>query len=154
MDKFAKLFSKARVVSSCLFHPEPEPEAVTNPCVPNPCGANADCLAHNDDVAVCQCRPGTQGDPNLGCKYECIVNSECPTEQACVNRRCTDPCPGTCGIEALCSVVAHNPICRCPPGYTGDPVYRCTISKHGTLRVCYSPFVACIHTIRFDLDAA
>ena len=36
-----------------------------------------------------------------------------------------DPCPGSCGIEADCKVINHNPICTCPPGLTGDPFVKC-----------------------------
>lgn len=117
------------------------PEAALNPCVPNPCGPNAKCRAHND-VAVCECEPGTFGNPNLptGCQPECVTNSQCPMDEACVNRRCRDPCVGTCGLQALCDVVAHNPICRCPGGYTGDPIHRCTLSKDPKLSLCYLVF--------------
>lgn len=35
---------------------------------------------------------------------------------------------GSCGAGADCRVVSHNPICSCPPGYTGDPLESCRIS--------------------------
>ena len=40
-------------------------------------------------------------------------------------QKCLDPCPGSCGVLARCSVQNHNPICSCPAGYTGDPFTRC-----------------------------
>jgi hypothetical protein len=30
-----------------------------------------------------------------------------------------------CGVHATCSVQNHNPICRCDPGYEGDPFTSC-----------------------------
>lgn len=54
-----------------------------------------------------------------------MVSSECPLDKACVNEKCVDPCPGTCGLAAKCNVVNHNPICSCPVGQTGDPFVRC-----------------------------
>lgn len=47
--------------------------------------------------------------------------------QACVNQRCVDPCPGTCGLNALCSVINHNPICSCPQDLRGDPFTQCYV---------------------------
>jgi len=54
-----------------------------------------------------------------------MVSSECAQDKACVNQKCVDPCPGTCGLNARCQVVNHNPICSCSAGYTGDPFVRC-----------------------------
>lgn len=60
------------------------------------------------------------------CRPECKISSECPQDKACINLKCSDPCPGTCGLSARCQVVNHNPICSCLPGFTGDPFLRCT----------------------------
>lgn len=46
---------------------------------------------------------------------------------ACINRKCQDPCPGSCGLNAECRVVSHTPICICQRGYTGDPFIQCNI---------------------------
>lgn len=83
------------------------------------------------DRPVCSCNVGYLGAPP-NCRPECIVNSECPFDKACFNKKCVDPCPGTCGYNAQCKVVAHSPICTCPPGQVGDPFTRCIIedSKH------------------------
>lgn len=96
-----------------------------NVCNPSPCGPNSQCREINLQ-AVCSCVPGYTGSPPT-CRPECITSSECPLNQACVNQKCIDPCPGTCGINAKCQVVNHNPICSCPPNFTGDPFLRCTI---------------------------
>lgn len=95
----------------------------SNPCNPSPCGANSQCREINGQ-AVCSCVPGFIGSPPT-CRPECVTSSECPLLQACVNQKCVDPCPGTCGLNAKCQVVNHNPICSCPTNYIGDPFTRC-----------------------------
>lgn len=101
----------------------------TNPCSPSPCGPNSVCRVINEQ-AVCSCLPGYFGSPPT-CKPECTTTSDCALNKACINQKCIDPCPGTCGIAANCQVVSHNPICSCPPKYTGDPFIKCQIiSKH------------------------
>lgn len=99
------------------------PEIPKNPCQPSPCGANSQCREINGQ-AVCSCVPGFIGSPPT-CRPECIVSSECPLYQACVNQKCVDPCPGTCGLNTECHTVNHNPICSCIGGYSGDPFLRC-----------------------------
>ncbi|ETN60100.1 dumpy [Anopheles darlingi] len=96
---------------------------VTNPCNPSPCGPNSQCREINGQ-AVCSCLSGYFGSPPM-CRPECTGNSECPLTLACVNFKCTDPCPGSCGFSARCTVVNHNPICSCPARLTGDPFVRC-----------------------------
>lgn len=96
---------------------------VTNPCQPSPCGPNSVCKVNNG-IAVCSCQPGMISSPPQ-CRPECILSSECSLTEACLNNRCVDPCPGTCGVNALCRVVNHNPICSCTSGHTGDPFTRC-----------------------------
>lgn len=61
-----------------------------------------------------------------------MISSECSRDKTCVNQRCVDPCPGTCGVNARCRVVNHNPICSCNSGYFGDPFSQCRPeeSKH------------------------
>lgn len=75
-------------------------------------------------LPVCTCENGYIGTPP-SCRPECIVSSECPQNKACVNKKCIDPCPNTCGLNARCQVITHNPICSCTPGFTGDPFTRC-----------------------------
>lgn len=105
----------------------------TNPCNPSPCGPNSRCQEINDQ-AVCSCMIGFVGSPP-SCRPECVTSSECVLNQACVNQKCVDPCPGTCGVSALCQVVNHNPICSCPLKFSGDPFVRCLI-----IRKPLSPF--------------
>ena len=93
-----------------------------DPCQPNPCGVNSVCRTNAAGQPVCSCQPGYFGIP---CRPECTINSDCPTSRGCLNAKCVDPCPGACGVNAVCSVVAHNPVCRCPDGLTGDPFSIC-----------------------------
>lgn len=95
-----------------------------NPCTPSPCGPNSQCREINGQ-AVCSCVPGYMGSPPT-CRPECVSSSECPLNQACINQKCIDPCPGTCGLSTRCNVVNHNPICSCLDRYSGDPFTRCT----------------------------
>jgi hypothetical protein len=97
----------------------------TNPCQPSPCGPNSQCRQINGQ-AVCSCVPGYIGSPPT-CRPECVTNNECPQNEACSNQKCRDPCPGTCGVNAKCQVINHNPICSCPPRYSGDPFIRCQV---------------------------
>lgn len=104
---------------------DPIPERV---CSPSPCGPNSECREVNG-IAVCSCLLGYIGNPPT-CHPECVVNADCPLNRACINQKCSDPCPGTCGLDALCQIVNHNPVCSCPPHFTGDPFVRC-IRKPG-----------------------
>lgn len=107
-------------------HPKPviktTPPAVSeeDPCIPSPCGANAKC-----DKGSCSCLPEYHGDPYIGCRPECVLNSDCARDRACINQKCQDPCPGTCGISAECNVINHTPMCSCPSGMTGNAFIRC-----------------------------
>ena len=115
------------------------PNVVEQPCNPTPCGPNSVCRPVGNSP-VCSCQPGYLGVPPE-CRPECVSNSECAPSQACVNLKCQDPCPGTCGRDAQCRVVNHNPICVCPSGYTGDPLTGCHIqpSKHGSSLLTLQP---------------
>jgi hypothetical protein len=99
-----------------------------DPCDPTPCGANAICRQQNN-VGSCQCVSGYEGDPYQGCRPECTLNSDCPSNKACQNYKCYDPCPGTCGQNAICGVVNHIPDCNCIQGYEGDPYRYCSIPE-------------------------
>ena len=105
-----------------------------NPCDPSPCGPNSRCLITPQRAAACSCLPGYKGVPPV-CKPECVVSSECPQTHACVNQKCVDPCPGTCGINSRCIVVNHNPICSCPAGYVGNPFTSCQLPPAGEFNV-------------------
>lgn len=98
----------------------PAPPVADDPCNPSPCGANA--LCRNGQ---CSCIPEYQGDPYVSCRPECVLNTDCPRDRACVRNKCIDPCPGTCGVNALCEVNNHIPICRCPEQMSGNAFFEC-----------------------------
>ncbi|KAL1140438.1 hypothetical protein AAG570_000370 [Ranatra chinensis] len=109
----------------CTPAPPPIERAVIDPCSPSPCGPNSHCRSQSGTgQAICSCAPDYFGSPP-NCRPECVVNSECPQNRACHKNKCTDPCPNTCGLNARCQVINHNPICSCPPAFTGDPFSRC-----------------------------
>lgn len=120
-------------------------EPKRNPCLPSPCGPYSICRVQNDRP-VCSCTAGYLGAPP-NCRPECVVNSECPLDRACSNQKCVDPCPGTCGFNARCRVVNHNPICSCPSGYIGDPFSRCIVEE-SKLNIIHFP-CACLHVAFF-----
>lgn len=114
--------------SYCSPHAIMEPNEVLTPCTPSPCGSNAICKEQKS-VGACQCSDGYSGNPYEGCRPECVVNSDCPLNRACSRMKCVDPCPGTCGSNALCEVKNHMPICICQTGYTGNPFSHCIIMQ-------------------------
>lgn len=97
-----------------------------NPCLPNPCGPYSQCKEINE-VPVCSCLGNYVGRPP-NCRPECMIDVECPGNLACISERCSDPCPGSCGIYATCTVVKHVPICTCDQGFTGDPFSGCSLT--------------------------
>lgn len=104
--------------------PKDEPQ---KPCIPSPCGPNSQCREVGS-TAACSCLQNYVGRPP-NCRPECTINAECAGNFACLNERCKDPCPGSCGLSAICNVVNHSPVCVCSQGYTGDPFTACYPSK-------------------------
>lgn len=116
MMKDKKLF-----ITACRFDFVVEPpEAPQDPCVPYPCGSNTKCLD-----GQCSCLAEYQGDPYIGCRPECVMNNDCTSHLACIRNKCKDPCPGTCGQNAICNVYNHIPICSCPAGMSGNAFTQC-----------------------------
>lgn len=104
------------------------PIEVSTPCSPSPCGSNAICREQNG-AGACSCVSDYIGNPYEGCRPECVLNSDCASSLACINNKCKDPCPGTCGLNAICQVVNHLPSCTCISGYTGDPFRQCSFKQ-------------------------
>lgn len=100
-----------------------------NPCEPSPCGVNAECKVQGN-AGSCTCLPDYFGDPYQGCRPECLADSDCPLQLACVRNKCTDPCTGVCGYNAECYVNNHKPTCNCKIGYSGNPFSICSV-LHG-----------------------
>lgn len=94
-----------------------------NPCEPSPCGPNSVCQVRGESPA-CSCLKNYIGMPP-NCRPECTINPECQTTRACINQLCRDPCPGSCGSNALCNVINHSPSCTCLIGFIGDPFRGC-----------------------------
>lgn len=95
-----------------------------NPCQVDSCGHNAECTPVNHHID-CQCPKGFVGNPYIECSKTqgCRSDSECNSYEACINGKCDSPC--RCGASALCDVINHKAICKCPLGYTGDALRGC-----------------------------
>ena len=112
--------------TACRRKPIPiEPVIADDPCDPNPCGPYSNPPKVIGDRCHCTCLPEMIGSPP-NCRPECVMNSDCPNDKACVNNKCKDPCPGVCGIHASCHVTNHIPQCTCDPGYSGNAFVACT----------------------------
>lgn len=139
---FAETYSKVRTKSlllqiACnLIHVHIS-ESPPDRCNPSPCGSNAQC---ND--GVCTCISEYFGDAYVGCRPECVINTDCSRDRACVLRKCRDPCVGTCGVNAECNVVNHLPMCSCPRNMTGNAFISCQPFQGSYSFVEFSPFFA------------
>lgn len=122
-----------------------------NPCQPSPCGINAVCKERNG-AGSCVCLPDYTGNPYEACRPECIVNSDCPANKACIRSKCQDPCPGTCGQFANCQVISHLPTCTCIDGYTGDPFNYCRILPQQRKLHAFTNSITGLGEIRILLD--
>lgn len=96
------------------------PPVADDPCVPSPCGFNALC-----NNGVCTCIAEYIGDPYSSCRPECVQNTECLHNLACITYKCQDPCIGTCAGNAICEVYNHIAICHCPEGMQGNAFVQC-----------------------------
>lgn len=112
-------------LNSLLFLVPSPTKETGNPCIPSPCGLNSQCRVIGTQPA-CSCLPNFIGRPP-NCRPECVNDSECPNNLACKNEKCRDPCPGSCGDNAQCTVINHNSVCSCLQGYTGDPLTSCSL---------------------------
>ena len=93
-------------------------------CIQSPCGSNAIC-----SNGSCSCQATYFGDPYSGCRPECVLNTDCPLDKACLRNKCINPCSGTCGQSALCNVYNHIPMCICPIGMKGNAFLSCSPIK-------------------------
>ena len=113
----------------CSIVRQDYPVEVHTPCSPSPCGSNAICREQNG-AGACTCINDYFGNPYEGCRPECVLNSDCASNLACISNKCKDPCPGTCGLNAVCQVVNHLPSCSCISGYSGDPYRQCNFKQN------------------------
>lgn len=116
---------------------EPEEQKSSRPCSKIQCGVNAICQ-DVDNKALCSCLPDFYGDPTKECKPECLMNSDCSPHEACINRKCTDPCQQSniCGLNAICLCSDHTVSCLCPDGYMGDPLIQCIYRRKCKDKIC------------------
>ena len=62
----------------------------------------------------------------------CRSDSECPSQTACINQECINPCSvaDPCGENAKCQVLDTLPVrtmvCVCITGYQGNAAIKCT----------------------------
>ena len=96
-------------------------------CNPVTCESGAICqgIRHK---AICECPPGTRGNPDFGCKaIGCTGVNDCPPDQACHNGVCSNPCslPNVCDPTQECKPFNHTVECLCPPGFQGTPDTAC-----------------------------
>ena len=80
-------------------------------------------------------------------KGECQRDTDCSNDKACINNFCVNPCTVSqpCGESAICEAISHRPVCKCPPGYAGDPhtvCYTCT----STLQISFHLLIYCIQS--------
>lgn len=112
------------IMSTVPPMPDPEPQ---DPCNPSPCGLYAECR-NIGNQAACSCLKNYVGSPP-NCRPECVVNTDCSSNQACISEKCRDPCIGSCGQNADCRVQNHIPTCLCQQGFSGDPFTLCSVVK-------------------------
>lgn len=107
---------------------------------------NAICREQNG-IGSCQCQPDYFGNPYEGCRPECVVSSDCPSNKACVNSKCQNPCPGVCAHNAECKVLNHVPSCHCGIGFTGNPYSYCNFIQNERKPISIFIFQNLIKTI-------
>lgn len=99
-------------------------EISLTPCSPSPCGPNAICKEQRG-AGSCICLSEYIGNPYEGCRPECVINSDCPSNLACMQNKCKNPCGNICGRNAVCNVVHHTPRCTCLQDLIGNPYQEC-----------------------------
>lgn len=102
--------------------------AYKNPCYPSPCGPNSECRFDNNKL-ICSCQKDFIGT-SPHCHPECVSNSDCRSNQNCLNNKCSDPCTSNpCGSNANCRTENHLVSCICAEGSIGNPFDECRIVK-------------------------
>lgn len=121
-------------------------------CSVDRCGINAQCISKNHR-GLCTCPSDYTGNALIECipvpKYpisvvpaECYDDSNCPFDRACRNERCVNPCakPNPCGQGAFCHAENHQPICKCPQGFSGSPLIECIPCKYLFIELFFFSF--------------
>jgi len=150
-----------------------------NPCTVNPCSPNAECHIENHRrTCQCphgyvgdpfiNCYEGTVyffsflniSDHTFFISLpftftenivlaECRINTECPSDKACINQLCQDPCSSNrCGLNAECITINHHPSCHCQHGLAGDPQAQCFKRKFLiNSKNCHIASIKCIYKL-------
>jgi len=92
-----------------------------SPCQPGACPAGKTCQVL-DHKALCVCDKDCESSVSI-----CLKDKGCPSNQACINYKCVNPCEGkSCPNNTPCIVEEHLPVCKfCPPGFAVDTNYGC-----------------------------
>lgn len=101
-----------------------------NPCVqaldePAVCPENKSCEVQNHKP-ICICMKDCQPSISI-----CLRDTGCPSDLACKNYQCVNPCDyHSCYENSPCIVEDHKPICKfCPPGFIADSKVGCRKGK-------------------------
>nr|XP_027235377.1 prion-like-(Q/N-rich) domain-bearing protein 25 [Penaeus vannamei] len=86
-----------------------------DPCASHVCPGDTPCYVE-DHKPLCKfCPPGFTVDPEFGCvkAIGCRDDSECPTNQACINEKCLNPCVARnpCSAKEDCKVQNQRATC-------------------------------------------
>ena len=102
----------------------------TDPCDPDPCGAEQECVASGDWMSYeCECGPGLVADGDL-----------------CVDDPC-DPNPCTVEGQTACAVDLPGFVCDCSPGWVPDGSGGCMVDPDPSGYNCTSPILLPIDSI-------
>lgn len=104
-------------------------------CDSDSCAPTARCIGQKHQP-VCNCQSGTSGNPYVECSSyreqpQCTADAECPSQLACINQRCENPCAqsNVCSPQQTCSILDTLPLrtimCRCPADMITDSSGRC-----------------------------
>lgn len=116
-----------------------------NPCTTlEPCKRPAECVVINSlpvRTMICECPSGYVSSGSGTCKITppmtavaCTADTQCPSDRACLNGRCIDPC--NCGPNSECRVWDHKPVCSCLAGFDGSPEIDCSRGIIFFIRQC------------------
>ncbi|CAH1986493.1 unnamed protein product [Acanthoscelides obtectus] len=90
----------------------------------NDCSVGEKCM---ENICMIPCADHSQcakdqACVNATCIIGCRSNKNCLSEEACINNKCQNPCQdAACGPNAICSAHDHKTVCKCPPGFDGNP---------------------------------
>lgn len=139
LNKIFHFLAECRNDDECPYDKACYNEKCLNPCSSSQCGKGAECLAQQHR-ANCICPAGTQGNPLVSCVTGlCQYNEDCADHEACdrLNRICRPVCDEeSCGSNAYCKGMNHQPSCYCREGTSGNPYTECSIEKSAPRPEC------------------